>query len=98
MTSENYPENGTSAYTYDDNGNVLTKTDARGVVATATYDVLNRKGQNGDSHECLHATAAISNICNRDIRVESPFFTLIREIYTPGNFSPSIKSLLLYTV
>jgi YD repeat-containing protein len=29
-------------YTYDDNGNLKTKTDARGVVTTFTYDGLNR--------------------------------------------------------
>lgn len=43
LTSETFPESGTNAYTYDDNGNVLTKTDARGVVITSTYDALNRR-------------------------------------------------------
>jgi RHS repeat-associated protein len=42
LTSSNNPETGTVAYTYDNNGNVLTKTDARGVTATYIYDALNR--------------------------------------------------------
>lgn len=33
---------GTIIYTYDDNGNLKTKTDARGVVTTFNYDGLNR--------------------------------------------------------
>lgn len=41
-TSATAPESGTTAYTYDNNGNLLTKTDARGVVTTVTYDSLNR--------------------------------------------------------
>jgi RHS repeat-associated protein len=36
------PESGTILYTYDDNSNLATKTDARGVVATYSYDPLNR--------------------------------------------------------
>ena len=36
------PESGTISYTYDDNGNLLTKTDARLVVSTYGYDALNR--------------------------------------------------------
>jgi YD repeat-containing protein len=41
QTSTN-PETGTISYSYDANGNVHTKTDARGVVATYAYDNLNR--------------------------------------------------------
>lgn len=36
------PENGTINYAYDDNGNLLTRTDARTVVTTLSYDGLNR--------------------------------------------------------
>src|SRR5215217_2882077 len=36
------PESGTINYMYDDNGNLLTRTDARGVVSTYAYDALNR--------------------------------------------------------
>jgi RHS repeat-associated protein len=36
------PENGTISYRYDDNGNVLVKTDARGVSTHFEYDSINR--------------------------------------------------------
>jgi RHS repeat-associated protein len=36
------PESGTTSYTYDGNGNMLTKTDGRGVVTNLSYDTLNR--------------------------------------------------------
>jgi RHS repeat-associated protein len=36
------PESGTVAYTYDDNGNLHTRTDAAGVITTYGYDGLNR--------------------------------------------------------
>ncbi|MEK6289733.1 MAG: RHS repeat-associated core domain-containing protein [Acidobacteriota bacterium] len=36
------PESGTINYTYDDNSNLQTKTDARGVITTYAYDGLNR--------------------------------------------------------
>ena len=35
-------DSGTTTYTHDDAGNVLSKTDARGVVTTYSYDALNR--------------------------------------------------------
>jgi RHS repeat-associated protein len=46
------PESGTLSYQYDDNGNLLVKTDARGVSAHYDYDALNRAGRrwyNGSS-------------------------------------------------
>jgi YD repeat-containing protein len=43
LISETFPESGTSSFTYDDNGNVLSKRDARGVVVYSTYDALNRR-------------------------------------------------------
>ena len=42
LTSETHPESATTSYTYDANGNVATRTDARGVVVTSGYDALNR--------------------------------------------------------
>src|SRR5579872_3415219 len=35
-------ESGTKTYSYDDNGNLTLKTDARGVLTTSGYDHLNR--------------------------------------------------------
>jgi RHS repeat-associated protein len=42
LKSANNPESGTVSYTYDNDGNIHTKTDARGVVSTYSYDHLNR--------------------------------------------------------
>src|SRR5581483_9134856 len=36
------PESGTVSYRYDNNGNLISKTDARGIVSTMTYDPLSR--------------------------------------------------------
>ena len=42
LSSSNNPETGTISYSYDGNGNVHTRTDARGIVTTYGYDGLNR--------------------------------------------------------
>lgn len=42
LKSANNPESGVINYTYDNNGNLLTKTDARTITTTFTYDALNR--------------------------------------------------------
>jgi RHS repeat-associated protein len=42
LTSAANPESGTVSYTYDNNGNLLTRTDARSITTTIAYDVLNR--------------------------------------------------------
>jgi RHS repeat-associated protein len=54
LTSATSPEhgavsNGTVTYAYDNNGNLTSKTDARGVTATYTYDALNRNTSIGYS-------------------------------------------------
>ena len=45
LTSALNPESGTIGYVYDPNGNLLQKTDARGVVTSYQYDALNRVTQ-----------------------------------------------------
>jgi RHS repeat-associated protein len=56
LTSSQNPETGTTPvlYTYDTNGNVLTKKDARGITITYTWDALNRMNErtysNGDHY------------------------------------------------
>ncbi len=42
LTSATNPENGTTTYQYDNEGNVVVRTDARGVSAHFSYDPLNR--------------------------------------------------------
>ncbi len=42
LTSATNPESGTVSYAYDAGGNLLTKTDARGISITYTYDALSR--------------------------------------------------------
>ena len=39
------PDMGTWTYTYDDNGNLITQTDAKGQIISFTYDALNRLTQ-----------------------------------------------------
>ncbi len=42
LLTANNPESGEVQYDYDNNGNVIERTDARGIVTTFTYDDLNR--------------------------------------------------------
>ena len=42
LTSATNPESGLISYQYDNNGNLLTKTDARSITVTFAYDALNR--------------------------------------------------------
>jgi YD repeat-containing protein len=42
VTAEVSPNRGTTNYIYDAAGNVISRTDARGITSTTTYDVLNR--------------------------------------------------------
>ena len=45
MFLETHPENGSVDYTFDDAGRVTTKTDARSIVTTTSYDAINRPTQ-----------------------------------------------------
>jgi RHS repeat-associated protein len=42
LTNAYNPESGATTYSYDPNGNLATKTDARNITITSTYDALNR--------------------------------------------------------
>ncbi|HEX3252822.1 MAG TPA: RHS repeat-associated core domain-containing protein [Pyrinomonadaceae bacterium] len=42
LRSATNPESSTVTYNYDDNSNLIQKTDARGIVSTYSYDALNR--------------------------------------------------------
>jgi len=76
LRSANNPESGTITYTYDNDGNVQTKADARGIQTTFSYDPLDRLngkaysngdpsvGYTYDAAACLGAPAC-SNIGRR---------------------------------
>jgi len=57
LTSATNPENGTVKYTYDSNGNLVEKIDAREVKTTMTYDALNRVKSKVYSGTTSEATA-----------------------------------------
>ena len=42
LTSASNPESGTTGYSYDNNGNLTSKVDARSITTTFVYDLLNR--------------------------------------------------------
>jgi RHS repeat-associated protein len=57
-TSSTNPENGQILYTYDNDGNVLTRKDARSIVTTYTVDALNRVTQKAYSDGTIQANFA----------------------------------------
>nr|WP_255551558.1 RHS repeat-associated core domain-containing protein [Granulicella sp. dw_53] len=54
LTSATNPESGTVGYGYDANGNMINKTDARGVTTTFVYDLLNRLTAKTSSDGSVH--------------------------------------------
>ena len=54
------PESGTINYSYDNNGNLTNKTDARSITTSYTYDALNRVTQRSYSGETGYTTPAVS--------------------------------------
>ena len=54
------PESGTISYSYDPNGNLTSKTDARSITTSYTYDALNRVTQRSYSGETGYTTPAVS--------------------------------------
>jgi RHS repeat-associated protein len=58
LTSATNPESGPMTYAYDPNGNLIEKTDARGVKTTMSYDKLNRVRSKAYSGLTPEGTAA----------------------------------------
>ena len=58
------PESGTIIYTYDSNGNLLTKKDARNVTTTFAYDQLNRAKTRSYSDGTPAVTYTYDNLTN----------------------------------
>ncbi len=55
-----YPESGTINYNYDNNGNLISKIDPRGITTTYAYDGLNRVYQRSYSGESGYTTPSVS--------------------------------------
>ncbi len=60
LTSATNPETGTIGYTYDNNNNLQTKTDARGTTTTYNHDLLNRVTQRSYSGGTAVATPTVT--------------------------------------
>lgn len=60
LVSAQNPESGTIQYSYDANGNLTQKTDARGVATAYTYDALNRVLTRTYTGETGHTTPNVS--------------------------------------
>ena len=60
LKSASLPESGTTTYTYDNNGNVTQKIDARSVQTNTTYDALNRVKTRAFQNELNYTTPAVN--------------------------------------
>ena len=74
LSSSTNPETGTIGYTYDPNGNLRIKTDARGVTTSYQYDSLNRllsKSYSGDTsntpYSCYQYDTSSSPLSNSNL-------------------------------
>jgi len=65
------PESGAISYDYDNNGNLLTKTDARGITATYLYDALNRATSRSYSDSTPAVTYTYDTLTNGKGRLTS---------------------------
>src|SRR5439155_3383505 len=90
LTSATSPEGGTVSYSpYDNNGNLLQKTDARAITTTYAYDRLNRltdKGYIGDSTPPVtigYDSTAVPNSKGRLTSVTSSISSFTHDDYDP---------------
>ena len=95
LTDATNPESGHVHYTYDENGNLSTKTDARSITTTCSYDTLNRvkmKSYQGDTSGTLAVSYFYDAQTLPALPTGAPAFTrgsstgrLVAVIYGGGN-------------
>jgi RHS repeat-associated protein len=79
LSSATNPESGAISYTYDNNGNLHTKTDARSIITTYTYDALDR------NETVNYSDTAITPDITRVYDTATNGKGRLRESYSGGN-------------